>query len=236
MRASALMLPPPVVERHSGILVVRDDMLPGGTKMRAMLPLMQAQPAAEFVYASPAQGYAQLALAHCARLLGRQATIFTAARKEPHPLTVASAEAGATVYPVRCGYLSVVQSRARAYAAERGAFLVPFGGDDATSLKAIAAAALCTGLEPSEVWSVAGSGVLTRALQMAWPRARFVAVVVGKEGCDTGLARRIMHPLPFGRAARVLPPFPSAVGYDAKAWEYIRAEAGPGALFWNVGA
>lgn len=230
------MLPAPVVERHAGVLVVRDDLLPGGTKMRAILPLMQSQAAVEFVYASPAQGYAQVALAHCARLLGRRATVFTAARKVPHPLTVAAADAGADVFPVPCGYLSVVQARARTYAAERGAFLVPFGAEDAASLHAIAKAAAGTGLQPPEVWSVAGSGVLTRALQLAWPSARFVAVVVGKEGCDTGRARRILHPLPFGRSAKVLPPFPSAAGYDAKAWEYIRAEAGPGALFWNVGA
>ncbi|MBN9341758.1 MAG: hypothetical protein ABT02_10130 [Comamonadaceae bacterium SCN 68-20] len=230
------MLPSPVIEEHAGVLVVRDDLLPGGTKMRALLPLMQAQVAAEFVYASPAQGYAQVALAHCARLLGRRATVFTAARKVPHPLTVAAADAGAAVVLVPCGYLSVVQARARAYAAERGAHLVPFGADAAASLGAIAEAAAATGLEPAEVWSVAGSGVLTRALQRAWPRARFVAVVVGREGCDTGRARRIVHPLPFERAAKVRPPFPSAPGYDAKAWEYIRAEAGPGALFWNVGA
>lgn len=230
------MLPTPVVEQHAGVLVVRDDLLPGGTKMRAILPLMQVQAAAEFVYASPAQGYAQLALAHCARLLGRQATVFTAARKVPHPLTLAATHAGATVVPVPCGYLSVVQARPRAYAAERGAFLVPFGAEYAESLHAIAAAAIATGLQPNEVWSVAGSGVLTRALQLAWPGARFVAVVVGKEGCDTGRARRIVHAQPFDRLARVLPPFPSAAGYDAKAWEYIRAEAAPGALFWNVGA
>ena len=230
------MLPPPIIEVHGGTWVVRDDLLPGGTKMRAILPIMQAQSAAEFVYASPAQGYAQVALAHCARLLGRRATVFTAARKVPHPLTMEAAQAGAAVVPVPCGYLSVVQARARAYAAERGAFLVPFGVEDAASVCAIAKAAVATGLQPAEVWSVAGSGVLTRALQLAWPEARFVAVVVGKEGCDTGRARRIVHPLPFGRAAKVLPPFPSAAGYDAKAWEYIRAEAGPGALFWNVGA
>ena len=230
------MLPAPHVEEHAGVLVVRDDLLPGGTKMRAVLPLMESHAAAEYVYASPAQGYAQVAMAQCARLLGRRATVFTAARKVPHPLTRAAAEAGAAVVPVACGYLSVVQARARAYAAARGACLVPFGVDDEASLGAIAEAALATRLQPSEVWSVAGSGVLTRALQRAWPRARFVAVVVGREACDTGRARRIVHPLPFGRPARVRPPFPSAPGYDAKAWEYIRAEAGPGALFWNVGA
>ena len=108
--------------------------------------------------------------------------------------------------------------------------------EDDGALQAITGAAVATGLQPAEVWSVAGSGVLTRALQRAWPQARFVAVVVGREGCDTGRARRIVHPLPFERPARVLPPFPSAMGYDAKAWEYLRAEAGPGALFWNVGA
>ena len=230
------MLPALIIEQHAGIVVVRDDLLPGGTKMRAILPLMQAQAAGEFVYASPAQGYAQVAMAHCARLLGRRATVFTAARQQPHMLTVAAAQAGANIITVPCGYLSVVQARARAYAGERGAFLVPFGADDAASMQAISAAATATGLQPQEVWSVAGSGVLTRALQRAWPQARFVAVVVGKQGGDTGRARRIVHPLPFERQAKVLPPFPSAPGYDAKAWEYIRAEAMPGALFWNVGA
>ena len=41
------MLPAPLVQEHEGVLVVRDDLLPGGTKMRAILPLMQAQAAAE---------------------------------------------------------------------------------------------------------------------------------------------------------------------------------------------
>ena len=198
MRGRALMLPTPVVEQHAGVLVVRDDLLPGGTKMRAILPLMQVQAAAEFVYASPAQGYAQLALAHCARLLGRQATVFTAARKVPHPLTLAATHAGATVVPVPCGYLSVVQARARAYAAERGAFLVPFGAEYAESLHAIAAAAIATGLQPNEVWSVAGSGVLTRALQLAWPGGSCIrSPLIGwLEFCRRFPVQRAMTPRP----------------------------------------
>ena len=230
------MLPPPVVERHQGVLVVRDDLLAGGTKTRALLPFMQGHAATEFVYASPAQGYAQVALAHCARMLGRKATVFTAARKVPHPLSQAAADAGAQVVRVAPGYLSVVQARARAYALAQGACLVPFGGDDPASLAAITEAARSTGLAPMEVWTVAGSGVLSRALQAAWPEAAFVAVVVGRQDCDTGRARRIVHPAPFERPARLRPPFPSAAGYDAKAWEHISAQAVPGALFWNVGA
>lgn len=48
------MLPKPVVEEHSGFLIVRDDLLKGGTKMRAIMPLIESSLASEFVYASPA--------------------------------------------------------------------------------------------------------------------------------------------------------------------------------------
>lgn len=105
------MLPKPVVEEHSGFLVVRDDLLLGGTKMRAIMPLISNSLAAEFVYASPAQGYAQVALAYCARMAGRKATIFTAKRKEMHPLTLRAKQAGAKIVMVPYGYLSVVQAR-----------------------------------------------------------------------------------------------------------------------------
>lgn len=229
-------LPPPVVEAHGGIRVVRDDLLPGGTKMRAIEPLIAASMAGEFVYASPAQGYAQVALAHCAAAAGRRATVFTAARKDPHPLTQRARRAGAKVVMVPFGRLNVIQARARAYSAEVGASLVPFGCDVPLCRDAIAAAARLIDPAPAEVWSVAGSGVLTRSLQQAWPGARFFAVVVGSERANVGRAERIESPQPFEDDARELPPFPSARNYDAKAWAYIKRQASPGALFWNVGA
>lgn len=229
------MLPPPTVERYGEILVVRDDLLPGGTKMRAIMPLIESSDAQEFVYASPAQGYAQVALAFCAAIAGRKATIFTAKRKVPHALTLRAKEAGAKVVQVEHGYLSVVSSKARQYCDKVGATQVPFGCDIPVCRQAIAAAAAMLP-EPEEVWSVAGSGVLTRSLQEAWPNARFFAVVVGKQDIDTGRAERIVCPLPFERDAKEKPPFPSASNYDAKAWGYIVGRASRGALFWNVGA
>jgi hypothetical protein len=89
-------------------------------------------------------------------------------------------------------------------------------------------------IKPAEVWSVAGSGTLTRALQMAWPRARFYAVAVGKEP-DAGRAVVMRAPEAFDQAAREPPPFPSCDNYDAKAWRFMRDQAVDGALFWNVG-
>lgn len=230
------MLPKPVVEEHSGILVVRDDLLKGGTKMRAIMPLIESSLAAEFVYASPAQGYAQVALAFCAAMAGRKATVFTAKRKQVHPLTLQAKQAGAKIVMVPHGYLNVVQARAREYAREVGAYMVPFGVDDPRCMAHIANAAQSIGIQPAEVWTVAGSGVLTRSLQIAWPSARFNAIVVGKKDSNTGKANRIIHPDAFDVPARLLPPFPSAKNYDAKAWEYIKRQARVGALFWNVGA
>jgi hypothetical protein len=230
-------LPAPVVEEHGGVLVVRDDLLPGGTKMRAILPLIERTPAGEFVYPSPAYGYAQVALAHCARMTGRAATVFTAKRATPHPLTRAAHDAGAKVVMVPYGYLSNVRAKARAYAEKTGAALVPFGVEDEAAKEAIAAAASGLGLRPREVWTVAGSGVLSRALQRAWPDAEFHAVVIGKEGSDIGRARRWRSPYRFEQACKPAerPPFPSSPWYDAKAWRFIARHAGPGALFWNVG-
>jgi hypothetical protein len=91
------MLAAPVLAPYGARHVVRDDLLNGGTKMRAIMPLIEASPATEFVYASPAQGYAQVALALCAAAHGRRATIFTAKRKAPHPLTLRAKAAGAKV-------------------------------------------------------------------------------------------------------------------------------------------
>ena len=71
----------PVIEKIDNIIVVRDDFLEGGTKMRFILPYLQKRNEKEFVYASPAFGYAQVALSACCKLLGKKAVIFTAKRK-----------------------------------------------------------------------------------------------------------------------------------------------------------
>eukprot|EP01047_Picozoa_sp_COSAG01_P000810 COSAG01_NODE_16_length_40091_cov_15.728646_23_plen_98_part_00 len=68
-------LPVPVVRTHDEYLVVRDDLLPGGTKRRGLMAYVQQHSHCnEFVYASPCEGYAQLGLAHACHDLGRQAT------------------------------------------------------------------------------------------------------------------------------------------------------------------
>lgn len=225
----------PIVREHNGVWVIRDDLFPGGTKARFMPVLFEG--AEEAVYASPAEGGAQTALATVAKDLGKRATIFVAARAKLHPRTLEAARLGAKVVPVRPGYLSVVQARAKDYAKTSGARLVPFGVDLPEAITRLADAALATGLDAQEVWCAAGSGVLARALAQAWPRARRHVVQVGRALSREDVAGATIHfyPRPFSDVAKALPPFPSDPHYDAKAWETMTARKGPGrVVFWNV--
>ena len=159
----------PKVELIEGVHVVRDDLIPGGTKQRVIPKLLSGSD--EFVYASPAYGYAQVALAYSCKSIGKRATIFTAKRNNLHPLTIKAKQAGAKVVFVKPGYLPNVQAKARAYCEFTGACYLPFGLDDERFVQAIADIAKQVTLEPDEIWTVAGSGVLTRALQIRWPSA-----------------------------------------------------------------
>lgn len=227
------MIAPPRVDRVAQLLVVRDDLLPGGTKRRALLRVLPQLGGSEFVYASPAYGHAQLALALACRDLGVRATVFVAKRATPHDRTLAARAAGAKVVQVPHGYLSNVTAKARAYAAEAGASLVPFGLDDPRFVDAIAEEARALVLDPPETWCASGSGVLARGLQAAWPRARAFAVRVGAEP-NVGSAERIDAPERYEQGARNPPPFPSCPEYDAKVWQFAAERAAPGAVYWNV--
>jgi cysteine synthase len=227
------MMTLPVIEQRDNLLILRDDLLPGGTKRRVIDCLLTN--ATEFVYASPAYGYAQVALAITCRELGLQSTIFTAKRNQLHPRTLEAQAAGAQIIQVPYGYLSNVQSKARRYAAEHNARLLPFGFDTPEIQQRLSALASSLPLVPAEVWTVAGSGTLTRALQQAWPQARFYAVRVGQK-VTCGRAQMIDAPEKFEDAAKHPPPFASCANFDAKAWRFITQHASPNALFWNVAA
>ena len=227
------MFPKPVIEKYGKVYVVRDDLIPGGTKRRVIDCLLTG--ADEFVYASPAYGYAQVALAFACRDLGLQATIFTAKRNTLHARTLEARAAGAKIVLVPHGYLSHVQSKAKAYAETTGAKLLPFGFKTPAFEAGFAEIASALDFQPKEVWTVSGSATLTNALQAAWSDAQFYAVQVGAKS-DCGRANVLIAPEKFENDAKLKPPFPSCSNYDAKAWQFIQQRASEGALFWNVAA
>ncbi len=230
-----MVIPSPVVDRVGRFFVVRDDLLPGGSKVRYLLPYLATRAEREIVYASPAQGYAQIALAHVCKQLGKRAIVFVAKRKVLHPRTLAAHAAGATIVRVPNGRLNVLQARARQCTADRGAYLLPFGADVPEALEHFAAAARQISVTPSEVWACSGSGALIRGLQRAWPAASFNAVRVGAEP-KVGSARLYSAPEAYEDPAQMPPPYPSCDNYDAKVWRFANKHGADGALIWNVGA
>lgn len=228
----------PVVEHVDGRIVVRDDLLPGGTKRRALAVLFSLN-VEEYVYAGPVFGYAQIALAHAASDAGKLATVFVAERKEPHPRTLAAKAAGAMVVQVPFGRLSNVRKKARVYVEKRGAraALLPFGLDDPAFITELSHVMERTVVpaKGAQLWCAAGSGTITRALQKAFPRCEHHAVLVGTEGGDYGTATVHKALEDFEDDALLPPPFPSCSNYDAKVWRFF-FKSPPGSVFWNVGA
>jgi hypothetical protein len=233
--------PEPVVEEHNGFLVVRDDLLGGGSKIRFADYLIGSDDnIKEWVYgSSPATGYAQISLGYLCKKYNKNAVVFMADRaiEKRHQYQIKAINAGVDMRWVPNGMLSVTEKRARDYVAEdrNRRVLLPIGFEHPTVIASIINVARDLPYTPDEVWTVGSSGTLTRGLQLAWPDADFHCVCVGHSG-NYGRAKTYRCDIPFNKETKVMPPFPSAPTYDAKAWKFMLDNASPGALFWNVGA
>jgi Pyridoxal-phosphate dependent enzyme len=227
------------LQKHNGITVLRDDLLEGGTKSRFLAQLMDPE-ARGYVYATPAFGGFQIALAATAKALGKKASIFVAKRKNRHPNTLKAKELGADITDVDYGYLTTVQSRARAHAAKYGFQYLEWGANYPKAIASIAEVmreiTKELGEEPDEIWCTIGSGVLMRGILQGTDTALIQGVQVGKEYTTTHDRVRIhTYHKPFQDESKAFCPFPSSANYDRKAWEYaLQKKTGKNVLFWNV--
>lgn len=229
------------IEQHNGILVLRDDLLPGGTKSVFIEQLLNPS-AAKYVYASPVYGGFQIALSAISQKIGKKAVIFCAKRNKPHANTLQCKKFGADIYQVNAGYLSVVTAKAKEYCQKMpDAELLPFGANSPIAINAIAARCqLLTniiGSEPDNIVCAVGSGTLLQGILRGTSHTKVLGVQVGKE-CTIRHPRftRYVYPKPFEKESHFKSPFPSCANYDLKAWEILNnLKPLPGnTLFWNV--
>jgi hypothetical protein len=240
---------PPVFSEATGgadckarITILRDDVLEGGSKLRA-IPFIVGD-ADEVVFGGPFCGGAPHALSVWAREAGRRCSLFFAKRERLHSRQLAAIRNGANVQFVSPGYMTVVQKRARDYAAQKGALFLPLGLDVADGRAAMlefagrVRAQLGT---PDEVWCATGSGMLATVLAAAFPDAEVRAIAVGlasRHAAQTFPANVRIEPagVAFDRSITIAAPFPVCGHYEAKAWRVCCREARGSALFWNVAA
>ena len=225
----------PILERHGPAIVVREDLLAGGSKCR-FVPHVVGD-ARHVVFGGPFCGGAPYALAVWANRLGRKATLFYAKRRELHWRQRAAFELGTEIFQVPAGYMTVVQARARQYAADTGALFLPLGFDvpHATGPFEAVMAGVRERVDVDEVWCATGSGMLARCLGRAFPEARVFGVRVGLASRNSAQdwpanVELFDAPYEFHERARSAPPFNCCANYDAKAWEQMlaRSRARPG--------
>ena len=232
--------PQPRVETHGKVLVVRDDELPYGSKMRCLDALVGAHPdITEFVYGSvSATGLGGIALADACQRHKKRCVLFMAKRSlsalTPHQREIR--RLGAVIKWVPSGMLSVTEKRARDYVAkDTRRLLLPLGLEHPVVVAAMMKTALSLKLSPKVVVTSASSGTLNRALQLAFPKAKVVMVTSGHSPDERQQGRAVIVPSPFPKRVpdNQLPPFPSVATWDAMAW--VVSQKHKPCLFWNIG-
>ena len=229
--------PPPVIELHEGVRVVRDDLLVG-SKVRAGDLLVSRIKENTLAYVQPRTGLAGVSILDVAKRHGKKVKLFMPSSKRISEHQACCIERGAEYEFHRIAAMPVLNGIAKKWADKHDdAYFIPLGlKHELVTAGFVKVASQIP--EPEEVWTVISTGVLHRSLQIAWPNAKFHCVAVArnmKKG-EIGHDRIISHPLPFtSHIKEDLTPFPSVNTYDAKAWKYIPKNTSKDILFWNVG-
>ena len=232
----------PQLVDHDGFKVVREDLMGFGSKCRFGDILVSTCKQDTLVYVQPRYGFAGISLAYLANKYNKKLVLFSPSQKEISDHQAICVEMGAEMKFKRIAAMPVLNAHAKKWAEDNGAFFIPLG----LRHELVTAAAVKVAHDlaekhgyPEEVWSAISTGVLQRSLQIAWPDAKFNGVAVArniKKG-ERGIAEIWSHPKAFTQDVdpQYNPPFPSAMNYDAKAWEFMTKHGSPGAWFWNVG-
>ena len=243
--------------------VIRDDLLIGGTKQRAMIKFIEHyNNYNEFVYVGPASGFAQVALAVACLKLNKQATLFIVNSPNYDPqLSNLSEKFGANV-TIFYEKMSDIEEKANQYvndinklntqSSDRKVMLLPFGLNSQLYIDLLydqLLEAIPGNIEPERLWITVGSGTLLRVLARIWPITNFMPVKVGKNLWEDqytadvwqrigGKERidKLAAPQKFFEPVPkiLLPPYPSTDTYDAKVWQQILKYAEDDDYIWNV--
>lgn len=223
--------PDPIIEKHENRIVVREDLLEVGSKARAGEYLIASCEYDTIVYVQPRFGFAGISLTKLCKQYGKKLVLFMPSSREISDHQAYCIENGCEYHFYRIAAMPNLNKIAKKWAEDNNAFFIPLG----LKHKYVTAMIIKTAIkipEPKSFWTAFSTGVLNRALQIAWPNsiANGLAVARNIHHGEKGRANVISHYRKFSQDSLIMPPFPSAKNYDAKVWEYTR----PGDLFWNV--
>jgi hypothetical protein len=217
--------------RGVGVVVVRDDLLPGGTEQRAV-GILEKIRAPRIVY--PWNGFAQVALAIGCGRLGKEAIVVT--NRVDCKANLRARAHGARHIIVR-GDLQDIQAYAESMKDEHthvmsfGFDTAEFSDELAEKIRTAVAGAKLDGspfdFAGRTFWVVGGSATLLSVLCRVFAGNKFCVVQAGQKICPDQL-----EALRAVCAGVTL--YESAEPYDANLWAPVDAHAGPGDVVWNV--
>lgn len=230
--------PKPVVKQHDGIRVVREDIITG-TKVRGASALVSTVEEDTLVYVQPRVGLAGVSLLDVAEKYNKKVVLFMPSSKRISDHQACCIERGAKPMFHRIAAMPNLNKLAQTWAEKNNAYFIPLG----LKHELVTAGIVKTAMQikaPKKCYIAISTGVLARALQIAWPETEFISVAVSrnlKHG-ELGRSKVISDSLLFQKAEDFsnLPPFPTVPTYDGKVWKYIPKNSGEDILFWNVGA
>jgi hypothetical protein len=213
------------IAAHDRFFVLRDDLLPGGTKYRGLINFLETIPDKEIAYAGTVMGYGALALAHACNTLGKTAHIVIAG-ESTHPMIERLGVAGARLHLSPRATIERLHEQAKTLNARclPPGFATPeFEMSLAESLRSVDVSTY------PEIWSVAVTGTVSNALRRAFPDKiiRTVSVVKSTQG-------DYQAPEKYHQSAKSPPPWPACPHTDAKLWQSAQKHATPGTLLWNT--
>ena len=230
----------PVITEHDNIRVVRDDYITG-SKVRGGDCLISslADDIRTIVYVQPRTGLAGVSILDVAKRHDRNVKLFMPSSKRISDHQACCIERGAQAEFHRIAAMPNLNLIAKKWASEnKDAYFVPLG----LKHEMVTAGIVKTASKirpPDEVYTATSTGVLTRALQIAWPNTKFISICVSRnmKAGELGIAEAVSEPLAFTASEKKenLPPFPTIDTYDGKVWKYIPKNTDKDILFWNVG-
>jgi hypothetical protein len=171
--------PDPVLEMHEDRFVVREDLIDVGTKARAGEFLIATCPSDTIVYVQPRCGFAGVSLTKLCRIYGKRLVLFMPSSKEVSDHQAWCIEHGCEYHFHRIAAMPNLNKIAEQWAKENGAFFVPLGLRHKL-VTAMMVKTACELGEPDSFWTAFSTGVLNRALQIAWPDATANGVAVAR--------------------------------------------------------
>jgi hypothetical protein len=228
--------------------IIRDDLIPGGTKMRSLNWVLRNNPdTEEFVYAANTSGGGIVSLVFGCTMFGKKATLFLNGL-ENSTTAILLAQPDVTIHNCRFK-LWEVEKLAEQYVHEsvskgKKVKLLPFGFHSLEMNTAFIEnikqnLPMDMRLDPPKrMWLAAGSGNTLNCLSKIFPSTEFLAVQIGRQipeeytnNCRVKLFKAREY---FSEPAAYLPPFPSVVTMDAKVWSFVLKYGQSGDYFWNA--